>query len=90
MDVRSLTELTDYMLVASGTSSRHVASIVDFLLLEAKRNDLPILGVEGKTKAEWILVDFGDAILHVMQQKSRDFYQLERLWDPVHYSERVM
>ena len=82
--------MTDCMLVATGTSSRHVSSIVDYLVLESKNQDIPILGVEGQRAAEWVLVDYGDAIVHVMQAKSRKFYQLERLWHPQDQSERVM
>lgn len=90
LDVRKLTDVTDYMLVATGTSSRHVSSIVEHLLGESKKLGMPVLGVEGQNSAEWVLVDYGDAVLHVMQGKTRDFYQLERLWDSVHQSEHVM
>ena len=82
--------MTDYMLVATGTSSRHVSSIIDHLVLQSKKSDIQVQGVEGQRKAEWVLVDFGDAIVHVMQHKSRDFYQLERLWSPVDKTESVM
>lgn len=90
LDVRKLTDMTDYMLVATGTSSRHVSSIVEHLLTESKKLGMNVLGVEGQNSAEWVLVDYGDAVLHVMQGKTRDFYQLERLWEAVHESERVM
>lgn len=90
LDVQKLTDMTDFMLVATGTSSRHVSSIVEHLMGESKKLGLPILGVEGQRSAEWVLVDYGDALLHVMQAKTREFYQLERLWDPVHHTEHVM
>lgn len=90
LDVRRLTDMTDYMLVATGTSSRHVSSIVNFLLVESKKHQIPVLGVEGLKRAEWVLVDYGAAVLHVMQGKARDFYQLERLWESEARTERVM
>ena len=90
LDVRRLTDMTDYMLVASGTSSRHVSAIVDFLLYESKKRHIPVLGVEGQERAEWVLVDFGETILHVMQGKARDVYQLERLRESETRTERLM
>ena len=90
LDVRSLTDMTDFMIIATGTSSRHVSSIVDFMLVESKKQAIQVLGVEGQRSAEWVLVDFGDAVLHVMQSNPRSFYQLERLWDPVHHTENIM
>lgn len=90
LDVRKLTHLTDLMLVATGTSRRHVVAVADFLVTEAKSRDLPILGVEGKNRADWVLIDFGDALVHVMQAQVREFYQLERLWTPLSTEEHAM
>ena len=78
------------MLIATGTSSRHVTSLVNFLLKESKLKQIPVWGVEGQDRAEWVLVDFGDALVHVMRRETRDFYQLERLWTPMDIHENLM
>ena len=80
-DVRKLTAITDFMVVASGTSDRHVRSIADHVLERATEAGQPPLGVEGAEHGEWVLVDLQDVVVHIMQPKIRDFYQLEKLWD---------
>ena len=80
LDVSRLTTITDQMVIASGTSSRHVSSLVEHLLVEAKRHGLRVFGVEGKPHCEWVLVDLGEALVHVMQPETRLFYDLEKLW----------
>jgi ribosome-associated protein len=80
LDVRQLTSVTDYLLIASGTSSRHVVSIADSVALVAKQAGQAPLGVEGKEAAEWVLVDLVDVVVHVMQPRVREFYKLEDLW----------
>ena len=80
MDVRSLSSVMDYLVIASGTSSRHVKSLADSVLMKAKEQGLRPLGVEGERVGEWVLVDFGDVVVHVMQPAARSFYDLERLW----------
>lgn len=80
IDVRGKTSVCDYMVVASGTSSRHVKSIADEVVKFARKLDCQPLGVEGEGEAEWVLVDLGDIVVHVMLPRVREFYALERLW----------
>ena len=81
LDVRGKTSITDIMIVASGTSARHVKSIAETVAFKAKEAGEPPLGMEGVNDGEWALVDLNGVVVHVMQPKVRDFYQLERLWD---------
>jgi ribosome silencing factor RsfS/YbeB/iojap len=80
IDVRDKSSVTDLLVVASGTSSRHVKSIADEVVRKAKQAGLPPIGVEGQREAEWVLVDLGDIVVHVMLPRTREFYGLERLW----------
>jgi len=80
IDVRGKTSVTDHLVIASGTSTRHVKSIADEVIKFAKRLGAMPLGVEGEREAEWVLVDLGDVIVHVMLPRVREFYALERLW----------
>ncbi len=80
LDVTGLTDVMDYMVIASGTSNRHVKSLADNVCREARKEGLRPLGVEGEDAGEWVLVDFGDVVVHVMLPATRDFYDLERLW----------
>lgn len=80
LDVRSITDVTDYMVFATGTSNRHVGSLAEHVALEAKKAGLPAMGIEGADAREWVLVDFSDVLVHVMQAETRAFYALEDLW----------
>ncbi len=80
IDVRGKTSIADYLVVASGTSSRHVKSVADEVVRFAKKCGVMPLGVEGGDEAEWVLVDLGDVIVHVMLPRVREYYAIERLW----------
>jgi len=80
LDVRELSDVTDTLIIATGTSNRHVKSLSSNLIEDAKKSGHQAIGVEGMTEGEWCLVDYGDLIIHVMQQQTRDFYELEKLW----------
>ena len=80
IDVRGKTSIADLLVIASGTSARHVKSIADEVGKFAKKAGVMLLGVEGETEGEWVLVDLGDVIVHVMLPRIREFYGLERLW----------
>jgi len=80
MDVRGKTAVTDYMIVASGTSDRHVKAIAETVAFRAKEAGESPLGTEGVAEGEWALVDLNGVVVHVMLPKVRDYYNLERLW----------
>lgn len=80
LDVRELTDVMDYLVIASGNSNRQVKSLADNVIEAAKGQGMRPLGVEGQSGAEWVLVDFGDVVVHIMLPATRDFYDLERLW----------
>ncbi|ARU29356.1 ribosome silencing factor [Cellvibrio sp. PSBB006] len=80
LDVREMTDVTDTLIIASGTSNRHVKSIANNVVEDSKKLGYMPLGVEGIDAGDWVLVDFGDIVVHVMQEETRNFYELEKLW----------
>ena len=80
LDVSTVSCVTDWMVIASGTSNRHVKSLVDNVTQQARAQGNTPIGVEGTDGHEWVLVDLGDVVVHVMQVDARGFFDLERLW----------
>ncbi|MDH3266563.1 MAG: ribosome silencing factor [Gammaproteobacteria bacterium] len=80
LDVRNMTTVTDFMIVASGTSNRHVKALIENVAEKAKMAGCRPIGVEGEEGGEWVLLDLQDALVHVMLPKVREFYNLEKLW----------
>lgn len=80
IDIMGKSSIADAMIVVTGTSQRHVRSLAESVRLSAKEADHPPLGVEGADSSDWVLVDLGDVIVHVMTEEKREFYSLEKLW----------
>ncbi|BBM65413.1 MULTISPECIES: ribosome silencing factor [Vibrio] len=80
LDVKDKSSVTDFMVICTGTSKRHVSSIAGHVASEVKKAGLEPLGTEGESDGEWVVLDMGDAMLHVLQEEQRSLYQLEKLW----------
>lgn len=80
LDVRKISDFTDTMVIVSGTSTRHVQSVADRVVYQMREHGLRPVGVEGEKVGEWVLIDFGAVVVHVMRPQTRDFYNLEKLW----------
>ncbi len=83
IDVRPLTTVTDLMIICTGRSSRHIKSIADNLVAQAKQHHVNYLHMEGDETSDWVLVDMGDVVVHIMLAATRAFYDLEALWEPM-------
>ena len=80
LDLREIASFTDYFIIASGTNERQVQAISDAVVETLKKAGSPVTRVEGYKTAEWILLDYGDFVVHIFAEKARTFYDLERLW----------
>ncbi|MEW6332065.1 MAG: ribosome silencing factor [Pseudomonadota bacterium] len=87
LDVRKISDFTDYMVIATGTSNRHVQSTADRVVDVLREHGVRSVGVEGARIGDWVLIDFGDVIVHVMREEIRDFYNLEKLWSDAKHVE---
>ena len=88
LDVRKLTDITDFMVIASGTSHRHVHSMAERVREATRQRQLRPIGIEGEAENDWILMDYADVVVHLMMPQVREFYSLERLWND-HLGEMV-
>lgn len=80
LDMRQASAITDYFLICSGGSERQVQAIADAIDEQLSRSGSASLGIEGYREGRWILMDYGDVIMHIFSQETREFYDLERLW----------
>jgi ribosome-associated protein len=82
IDVTRISSLTDFMVIASGTSNRHIAAMSEHVLEDLKETNISGIKIEGQGGDDWVLVDAGDVVIHLMSEDAREFYDLESLWDP--------
>ena len=80
LDVRDRASFPDYLIIASGTSTRHVSAVANAVVEAAEAAGIPVPGVEGDDVGEWVLIDLGDVIVHIMLPDVRQYYELEKLW----------
>ena len=80
INLKNKSSIADYMFICSGTSSRHIVSLSNYLNEELKNLDLKTLSLEGKSGGDWVLVDAGDVIIHLFRNEVRDYYNLEKMW----------
>ncbi len=80
LDVGKITDITDYMVIVEGTSNRHILSMADKVVERMRQRGYRPLGIEGQDVGDWVLVDFGDVVVHIMRPQTRKFYNLEKLW----------
>ena len=82
IDVTKISSLTDFMVIASGTSNRHIVAMSEHILEGLKETNISGIKIEGQGGDDWVLVDAGDVVIHLMSADAREFYDLESLWDP--------
>lgn len=82
INVIDKSSVTDYMIIVTGTSGTHIKALATHVMTQVKQQGIQPLGIEGEQDKEWVLVDLGDIIVHLMLAKTRDFYQLEKIWEP--------
>ncbi len=80
IDVEGMSNFTDHMIIASGSTTRQVKALANSVVVDAKKAGMNVLGQEGENPGEWILIDLGDVVVHIMVPQVRDFYNLEKLW----------
>ena len=83
LNVADITTVTDYMIIVTGSSSTHLRAIAEKIVEKSKQLHHNPLGIEGQDDAKWILVDLGNIVIHVMLAETRDYYQLDKLWQPM-------
>ena len=81
INLKKKSSIADFMIICSGTSSRHVISLSNYLITELKKINLRTLNVEGKSNGDWVLVDAGDIIIHLFKSEVRDYYGLDQMWE---------
>lgn len=80
IDLRNYSSFTDFFVIMSGTSDRHVKSIADSIVEKSKKSGVVPMGVEGYETGRWVLIDLGDIVIHVFQEEDREYYQIEEFW----------
>ncbi len=90
LDVRGKTSITDFMVLVTGTSERHARALCEYVSEKVKKQGVQHPGYEGQEGSDWVLLDLGDVILHVMTAQAREFYQLEKLWSVERSDEAVI
>jgi ribosome-associated protein len=83
MDVHEITTITDYMVICTGRSTTHIKALADSVVKKAKAHKVSLIRIEGEKENEWMLVDLGDVVAHLMLANTRSFYSLEDLWEPI-------